>query len=482
MSWTKYEELVRCWFSEMSRFLIIVVTAAIAGTAIQGKAFADDTAEVGNDPAADGPGSRDALFGDGEEGADKNKASEDRSAVSGWRGFSQFEFARTIDAPVHWSKLLGRVEATKQGRFSDEVKWKIGARVEYDAVYNLYNNYPPEVAKDQRFNLSLRENYIDVGTGNWDFRFGRQHVVWGEMVGLFFADVVSALDRREFILPEFDIQRIPQWAARAEYFKDDVHAEVLWIPVPSYDEIGKPGAEFFPAAPPPPSGFSTEYRNEVRPSRTLANTNYGARISLLRGGWDISGFYYRSMDAAPTFHREIVTSPQTFIYEGRHDRIEQAGGTLAKDFGAFVLKGEAVYTDGRHFNVTRLSDTDGVVRQNTLDWAAGVDFTLPADTRVNLQLFQRTFFDHDPDTIFDKHESGYSILVNGKLTGRLQAEALWIASINRTDWLFRPKLVWDFDKDWKATFGVDVFSGAALGMFGRFGNRDRVYAEFRHSY
>ena len=66
------------------------------------------------------------------------------------------------------------------------------------------------------------------------------------MVGLFFADVVSAKDLREFILPDFDLIRIPQWAARVEYFKNDFHAEAMWIPVMSYDKIGKPGAEFFP--------------------------------------------------------------------------------------------------------------------------------------------------------------------------------------------------------------------------------------------
>ncbi len=100
--------------------------------------------------------------------------------------------------------------------------------------------------QDQRYDFFLRENYLDISAGNFDFRLGRQHVIWGEMVGLFFADVVSAKDMREFILPAFDILRIPQWAMRAEYSKNDIHAEVLWIPVPTLDEIGKPGADFYP--------------------------------------------------------------------------------------------------------------------------------------------------------------------------------------------------------------------------------------------
>lgn len=448
----------------------------------------------------DKPMSRDALFDDdvGETSKESAKQSGDQAGTtsdagtkqeggsfSGLKGFVQIELARTIDSPVHWSKMLTRAELGAQGSLGSGVKWKVGARLDYDAVYNIYDDrYPAEVVKDQKSNLMLRENYIDVGEGDWDFRLGRQHVVWGEMVGLFFADVVSPVDSREFILPAFDIMRIPQWAARAEYFKNDFHAELLWVPVATYDEIGKPGAEFFPGvpAPPPPNGFSTQYRTEVLPSRTLSNTNYGLRFSALQDGWDFSGFYYRSMSTSPTFFREIVTVPQTFIYEARHEPIRQLGGTVAKDLGSMVLKGEAVYTRGRQFNVWRLTDTDGVVPQNTLDWAAGLDFTFPGDARLNLQLFQRVFFNHDADIIADRFESGYSVLLNKKFSSRFEAEALLISSLNRNDWLFRPRLSWAFEKNMKFAVGVDIFNGPPLGYFGRFDSQDRFYSELRLSF
>ena len=166
--------------------------------------------------------------------------------------------------------MLVRGELDAQGALTDRIKYKIGARFDYDFVYDATHFYPSDVRRDQRVDILLRENYLDFGAGDWDFRVGRQHIVWGEMVGLFFADVVSAKDLREFILPDFDTLRIPQWAARAEYFKGDFHAEAIWIPVPSYDNIGKPGAEFFPAVPPPPPGFATLFDNEQFPRRTVA--------------------------------------------------------------------------------------------------------------------------------------------------------------------------------------------------------------------
>ena len=420
--------------------------------------------------------SRDALFGD--EAPAKTGA-----PTIAWHGFVRGELAYTYGEPDHWSKMLVRAELDGQGALTDRIKYKIGARLDYDFVYDVTNFYPSDVERDQRINFLVRENYLDFGAGDWDFRLGRQHVVWGEMVGLFFADVVSAKDLREFILPDFDVLRIPQWAARAEYFKDDFHAELVWIPVPSYDEIGKPGAEFFPAVPSPPPGFATLFDNEQFPKRKLSNTNIGVRFSLLRDGFDMSGFYYGSRDAQPTFYREIVTTPQpAFVYQARHDRIDQLGGTLAKDFGPVVFKAEAVYTRGRSYSTVSLDDDDGVVRQNTLDLVGGLDFTLQQDTRFNVQLFNRTFFDHDPDLVYKRNEPGYSLLVNHKLASRLEVEVLYIASLNRNDWMVRPRLIWGFQPNWTLIAGVDIFDGPPLGLFGQFDNRDRVYTEVRYSF
>lgn len=426
-------------------------------------------ATASEDPRAE----RDDLFGD--------VVSKKQAGGSGIKGFTQFEAARTISSPEHWSKLRSRTEFGSSGALGDGLKWKLGARFDYDFAYGINDYYPPEVRQNQRINVELRENYLDFSAGKWDFRLGKQHVVWGEMVGLFFADVVSARDLREFILPEFDQMRTPQWAARAEYFHDDLHAEILWIPVASYDNIGRPGAEFYPYQP-APTGFNVRYLPEARPEHNADNMNYGLRLSTLKGGWDLSGFYYRSSDINQTFYRNYEPVTNTLVYQARHDRIHQYGGTVSKDFGDIVLKAEGVYTRGRNFTTLDFTDRDGVVRQNTLDWAAGLDFTLPAETRFNAQIFQRQFMNHDSHIIPDKNENGYSLLLNSKYFANWEAQALFIASMNRSDWLFRPKVAWSFQRNWRWVLGADVFHGPQTGMFGRYDAMDRLYSEIRYSF
>ena len=129
------------------------------------------------------PASRESLFDDDEP--ELGLTSESESALkappssSGVKGFLQFEMARTVAAPAHWSKAMTRADLSSQGNLGGGVKWKLGARIDYDAVYSLYDYYPGPVERDQRFAFNLRENYLDIGAGDWDFRLGKQHVVWG---------------------------------------------------------------------------------------------------------------------------------------------------------------------------------------------------------------------------------------------------------------------------------------------------------------
>ena len=151
-----------------------------------------------NDPATDQAPSRSSLFED-------NASTAEKEADSGVKlsGFAEVQLAYTTPSPAHWSRVLTRVQVDATGAFSPNVNWKLSGRVDYDAVYDLTNFYLPSVADNARLNFFARENYVDVSANEWDFRFGRQQIVWGEMVALFAADVVSAKDLREFILPDF---------------------------------------------------------------------------------------------------------------------------------------------------------------------------------------------------------------------------------------------------------------------------------------
>lgn len=403
-------------------------------------------------------------------------ATPSEPAGTGLHGFLEFSAARAYESPSHWSKLRARGYLESAGRLNGSVKWKLSARLDADAAPDIESDiYPSPVRRDLRHEAMLREAYVDIANGNWEYRLGRQHVVWGEMVGLFFADVVSARDLREFLLPEFDQMRIPQWAARSEYFGDDWHVEALWIPFPSYDDIGKPGGEFYPFAAPPGALIA----GEEKPSNRLGNMNWGLRGSTLINGWDVSAFYYRSTDITQTFYR---TSVAPLVFEPRHDRIRQIGATFSKDMGNFVLKGEAVHTHGRKFNTTDPAALFGLKESGTLDYVLGVDVPIGGSWRVNTQYYARTFLDHSPSMGIKRNEDGVTLLVNHEFNDALEAEVLLVSSLRRDDYMLRPKVIWQMSPAWRGTAGLDILNGNGEGLFSRFDAKDRVYVELRRDF
>ena len=398
-------------------------------------------------------------------------------------GHVQTAAAYTVASPDHWSKLRNTLALALERELATDIKLKVSGRFSYDGVYDFTTFFPDRVKRDQRIDGMFHETYLDIGVSDWSLRFGRQNIIWGEVVGLFFADVVTAKDTREFLIPEFDYIRIPQWAARAEYFKGDFKAEAVWIPYTTYDRIGKPGGDFYPFTLPPPPGFAQQIRSERTPHK-WSDSSFGLRTSYLTHGWDIGAFYYGSTDASPTFFRTITLAPVANVsYRPDHERIHQAGLTVSKDTGDFVVKAEAVYTWDRYFNVTRINDANGVVRQNFLDYVLSADIPLPMDSRVNLQFFQRWFTNHDPDIVPSRVESGASLFASTKLFNeKVEPELLMIQSLNRLDWMTRFKINWYFAKDWRLVVGTAFFGGKELGLFGRFDQKDRVFAEVRYSF
>jgi hypothetical protein len=416
--------------------------------------------------------------------ADDDKPA-DREPVK-FGGFVDFMPAYTFADPGHWSRMVGRLQLTAQGSLSENVKWKLGGRVDADPVYATSDFYPDAVKRDQRARAYWRENYLDVSAGNWDFRVGAQNIVWGEVVGLFFADVVSARDMREFLLPSFDVIRIPQWAARAEYFSGDSHVEFVWIPIPTFDQIGEPGAEFYPVALPPhtPAETLAQFHDPDRPGRSLNNSNYGVRGNTVVNGWDMAAFYYRSFSTSPTFYRHGTGAPgDPVTFDPRYDRIWQAGATVSKDFDDFVMRAEAVYAHGQGYSVNDPTVAEGVSKRNTVDFIVSLEWPLPHDTRVNIQAFNRTYSGGGAGDITVKSDGfGASAYVSTKVTSTLEPQILWIQEFGSGGGLIRPRLNWYAAKNTVASVGVDVFTGPRDGYFGRYGDRDRAYVELRYDF
>lgn len=407
-------------------------------------------------------------------------------ATVGVGGFVQNELAYTYTDPDHFSKFRTRARLKLSGALNARTKWQVSGSFFYDPIFEIEDRfYPDRVEDDQKLDGWIDESFVDIDADAWEFRVGRQHIIWGEMVGLFFADVVSALDLREFILPDFDLIRIPQWAARAEYFSGDFHAEFIYIPVVTKDNLGEFGGDYRPNLVALPAGVSSAFMEDKMLNDPGEDFGAGTRVSYLNNGWDLSAFYYSSPNKTATFARQLFVSSAgaTVLFKPTHDRIHQFGGTLAKDFGAFVLKSEAVQTLDRQLSVFRSTDFDGLADTDELRYVVGIDWAGGTGHSVNVQFFQTWFQQHDSNMAVKELESGASIfLTTTSLHPDITPEVLWIRSLDRNEWLLEAKVTWEFARNWRGVLGADIFEGQQNRLLGQFNNSDRVYYELRYSF
>jgi hypothetical protein len=97
-----------------------------------------------------------------------------------------------------------------------------------------------------------------------------------------------------------------------------------------------------------------------------------------------------------------------------------------------------------------------------------------------VQAFQRAFLGGSgSDNVIKSDGFGASVFLSTKLTETLEPQILWIQSLKDAGGMIRPRLNWYAAKNTAFAFGVDIFTGPNDGYFGRYNNRDRVYAEMR---
>jgi hypothetical protein len=399
------------------------------------------------------------------------------------RGRLAEEFAYRLHDPGDVSKLksLGWLE----GKYavSESVGVRAAVRGWYDAVFEATDRYPANVERDQKTDLSLREALLLVGRGDLDVRLGRQQIVWGEAISTFVTDVVNPKDFREFVLPDFSELRIPIWALDATYrLAEGVSVEGVWTPDTRTNKLPKQGAEFQFAR------FSYRFRNPVvrlpddADEFSLARSEGGVRLSVLRQGWDVALIYYDEADKTPVlFQRRVAQppGPDVVVLDPQHPRLHIVGATLAKSFEPVVMRAEAALSLGKRYETADPLDPDGVVRRDTLDWLVGVDYTFFEMIDTALQLSQKVLMGSATNLtragVAAQVTTSVALRVTtGFFDNTLNPTVLFVAGVNRGDFRLSPRIDYLVSGAVTLSVGADLFEGPHRTLYGQFDRNDRV--------
>ena len=162
---------------------------------------------------------------------------DDKLSIS---GYLQNQSSYRLGDESQWVSSENRLQVEMRAKLHPNFTVAGTFRGTYDAIYDLRSNsdqWGREYA-GSRDALSkeakVRELYVDTAFGDWDFRIGRQQVVWGESDGLRLMDIINPLDmRRQFVTRDWEDIRIPQMLVKATYGIDpgsNSFLELVWNP------------------------------------------------------------------------------------------------------------------------------------------------------------------------------------------------------------------------------------------------------------
>ncbi len=138
----------------------------------------------------------------------------------------------------------------------------------------------------------LRELYLDTRAVGWDFRLGKQQVVWGTADGIKLLDIINPTDYRELNQNVSEDSRIPVWMINAEKYFDSGNSVQLIVSqakpniIAGLDEGSDSGAPFIFKGVDSITGKRNGFLNIAPALSKVANS---FSLAAAGGGFDTDG-------------------------------------------------------------------------------------------------------------------------------------------------------------------------------------------------
>ena len=292
-----------------------------------------------------------------------------------------------------------------------EVGWKMKKGVSLYGIWRGYYNAALEIDRDQEQRMidagsrdeiddferdyEMREIFIDITPGNWNFRIGKQQIIWGESDGFRMADIINPLDYSwHYFFPSWEDIRIPLWGVDIMYSLPSMNEytfEFVWLPgafnngfQPNklapfgtnwsmgffnqyfHSSIGKsfPGMDpFFPgfvALGTDNSTGTVQFFNKSveksTPDNSIQNSEVGMRINAMFGAFDVCLFDFYSRSDNPVFEKDWFSKFLSGVLGGnlydyqdeifQYPWVNKTGATfnVYEEVTETVFRGECVYS------------------------------------------------------------------------------------------------------------------------------------------
>ncbi len=374
-----------------------------------------------------------------------------------YRGFSMLKTTVAVGADIDLGSWKGRIS----GHGFYDGAWAVAGRENYSDVF--LNNYENKREVD--------ELYLNGDIGDsFDFKIGRQVVVWGKADNVRVTDILNPLNNQTPGMVDIKYRRLPVTMSKLDYYLGDWNLSGIIIHEISFDKTPVYNSEFFPASlQAPPKERPTNY--------SLKNQQFAMAANGIFRGWDISFYHANIYD--PRGHVTKKRGRTTLT----HNRVHMTGITTNIAFGNWLIKGEGAWWQGLEFGTTPHKDF------NRADLMAGIEYTGFSETMLSLEMVNRHILDFDmrltraPDyakedllqTVIMLSRDFYNDTIKFKILCSL------FGAFGEDGAFERIQLAYDFNDNISLTGGVIFYQSGDMISFSNIGDSDRIFFEFKYS-
>jgi len=388
---------------------------------------------------------------------------------------------------------------------SSQLRFFLNFRPEYDAVFDMTNDVlggsghknrdhlQDNFGRNDDWNPLLREAWVQIKHKGFDFRLGRQIVVWGRTDGLKLLDFINPMNYRELIVDEYEDAKIPIWMLNFKYWFDAENGfQFIYIPryVPDFNApLGSPWA-FRPTKfvqgtlVPMLKGFGFKIKH-YEPGQSFNKGEYAFRWKGKVGDWWYTLNYFYTWDDIP----DLVQKGRYQVF--KPDRLGILGGSFDKAFDRFlwmdnwIFRGECAW-----FHNDNFLNQDSILKERDhFELLFGFDKYFFVDYWVSMQWFSSYLIHPSHEkylgpamSYIDNVENYFTFMLQKfYIHDRLLTEVMFVYTDDGGSWL-RPRAWYEITDRIKATIGFNLFNGSRYDFLGQFYDQDQIFFEIKYGF
>jgi len=300
-------------------------------------------------------------------------------------------------------------------------------------------------------------------------------------------DQVNPLDYRDFVLPDLNDYRKPLWMLKAEGYVGDWSVQSFYIPWFEANDPATAGSEyeFFTMDPALLQNFTL--LAEQKPEKKWDNGELGMQLARSFSGADVNFFAFHTWDDNPVYRQRYSFDAQgellAELLPEYHRQLHLGAATAFSLANGFVVRSEWLVIPNSVYMLSQADVSGGLVEEATINALVGVDYAW-RDWLFSVQANDRHIDNWNADFVVPEHQPLLTLSATGQsFSGRLESRvALARFTDESNDQLLQLRTSWRPDDYWAYTLGADYFTGPALGTFGQFARKDRIWLSVQRQF